>query len=446
MTSPSFHERVLEHLAAAVLVLDSSGNLAYANAATFELTGWTPEESIGTTILNYLHPDDLPWVTEAFGSLISTPTRAASSGASARTGVRFRILDREGGEIPVESMGGGGVDDEAIGGPVFVLRPARDDSLLDTVLGGIATGAALDTLITDILSIVTNPPIRIDAAIHEQRADGTSRVVASTHGSLDAVPMDTTSPLPWTGLATEPGYLPVADLPPAVGRGMVAAGFTDCFHARAHAPDMSRTLRIVACTYEPHRVRAGIVQRIERARELMSMVLSKQHNDRMLADEAARDALTGLPNRAGLVGSFDRIRQAGGAHAVMFVDLDGFKEVNDQRGHAVGDQVLATVADRLRRAVRFDDVVARLGGDEFALLLNEPSGTIDDTVVRRLADRVVEMLSEPVTVGESKVAIGASVGIARVASDEDLDQALWRADSAMYHAKRTGGRRHVTSD
>jgi diguanylate cyclase (GGDEF)-like protein len=119
---------------------------------------------------------------------------------------------------------------------------------------------------------------------------------------------------------------------------------------------------------------------------------------------------------------------------VLFVDLDGFKAVNDTLGHAAGDQLLVAVAGRLSAGVRTGDCVARLGGDEFAVLL----GTADDARVRWVADRLLQRLREPVGLDGSSVTVTASVGGTLAVAGDTPESLLHRADTAMYAAKRDG--------
>jgi diguanylate cyclase (GGDEF)-like protein len=125
---------------------------------------------------------------------------------------------------------------------------------------------------------------------------------------------------------------------------------------------------------------------------------------------------------------------------VLFVDLDGFKAVNDTLGHAAGDQLLVAVAGRLSAGVRTGDCVARLGGDEFAVLL----GTADDARVRRVADRLLQRLRQPVGLAGHAVTVTvtvtvtASIGGTLAVAGDTPESLLHRADTAMYAAKRDG--------
>jgi diguanylate cyclase (GGDEF)-like protein/PAS domain S-box-containing protein len=158
-----------------------------------------------------------------------------------------------------------------------------------------------------------------------------------------------------------------------------------------------------------------------------------------LAHQAVHDALTGLPNRV-LVGQ--RLEQAlarsvrmGSEVAVLFVDLDRFKLINDSRGHAAGDELLVTVAERLRGVVRTDDVVARFGGDEFVVVCEDQRAAFEASLV---AERIMEVLKEPVLVDGQEIFLSASVGIAVTDGTGSPDSLLRDADAAMYRAKEKG--------
>ncbi len=166
------------------------------------------------------------------------------------------------------------------------------------------------------------------------------------------------------------------------------------------------------------------------------------------------DVLTELPNRSRfhekLAETLETARRNGKAFAIMFLDLDQFKRINDTLGHAVGDDLLRIIAQRLTRGLRLDDIaglpqgrterdVCRQGGDEFIVLLN---GVATEQDAARAANRLLETLAQPIVLGEQEIFISASIGVVLYPRDgEDLDTLLKNADVAMYHAKSEGRNR-----
>jgi diguanylate cyclase (GGDEF)-like protein/PAS domain S-box-containing protein len=160
---------------------------------------------------------------------------------------------------------------------------------------------------------------------------------------------------------------------------------------------------------------------------------------------ANHDSLTGLLNRAAFQGRLEQsllqARRSAGAVALLFIDLDGFKRVNDAEGHRAGDEVLRIVAQRIASTVRVGDTLARLGGDEFLVMLDqEVTRDVTDTI----GHRIIEALHLPMAVDGRDLSIGASIGVAMYPPMEgDIDALMNRADQAMYAAKRAGkGRLH----
>ena len=167
-------------------------------------------------------------------------------------------------------------------------------------------------------------------------------------------------------------------------------------------------------------------------------VTAQREAEAQLAHQATHDPLTGIPNRVLLR---DRIAQTlgrqargGGSLAVLFVDLDRFKDINDHLGHQVGDVVLVEVARRMLNIVRPTDTVARIGGDEFVIAADG----LDEGAALELAERVMLHVADPLAVSDGKVTITASIGISVVRGPSTVDEAIHQADAAMYRAKRRG--------
>jgi len=185
--------------------------------------------------------------------------------------------------------------------------------------------------------------------------------------------------------------------------------------------------------------------------ELESWQTHLQSENETLAHQASHDSLTGLPNRAFFEGRL--MRSLRNAHktnervAVLFLDSDRFKAINDNFGHAAGDAVLMAVASRVRAQLREEDLVARLGGDEFAVLLT-PLHKVEDA--QRIADKIIASMKLPIAIpGDASVSTSLSIGIAVYPDHGATPGALLNAaDAAMYHAKGTsrGGQHTAGSE
>ena len=180
--------------------------------------------------------------------------------------------------------------------------------------------------------------------------------------------------------------------------------------------------------------------RIHNMLEVRLLYKQLEDSNRAMESLALHDPLTGLPNRRLLL---DRLSLAiahahrnKGTMAVMYLDLDGFKQINDTLGHHVGDQLLQVVAQRLTTCVREDDTVARLGGDEFTVILESLANTGD---VPHVAQKIIDSLSRPMLLDGHEITVTVSVGISLYPADsEQSDDLIKYADTAMYLAKKVG--------
>ncbi|WP_203784662.1 GGDEF domain-containing protein [Paractinoplanes rishiriensis] len=180
-------------------------------------------------------------------------------------------------------------------------------------------------------------------------------------------------------------------------------------------------------------------------RDLRVAVRDLRRREAELERLASHDPLTGLPNRSLFRSRTEQAALQSPAPtlpAVMYIDLDGFKKVNDTLGHAAGDALLVAVADRLRTCVRATDTIARLGGDEFAILVSDPAAA---EALTAQAGRIVSAIGQPYDIAGEQVTVGASVGLAcsEPGAQTGVDDLLHRADQAMYAAKNAGKNRYV---
>jgi diguanylate cyclase (GGDEF)-like protein len=182
------------------------------------------------------------------------------------------------------------------------------------------------------------------------------------------------------------------------------------------------------------------VSALETVRYLYRAILAQLSTKRELAAFARVDPLTGLANRLAMrekLASEEDCGEKAQSFALLLIDLDGFKGVNDQHGHPAGDRLLREVARRLTEAVRDEDLAVRLGGDEFCVIQTGLAKAVDAEAMGR---RLIEVLSEPMMDKGALLQIGSSIGIAlEDGSVGDIDILIERADSALYQAKRNGG-------
>lgn len=177
---------------------------------------------------------------------------------------------------------------------------------------------------------------------------------------------------------------------------------------------------------------------------LFSDITEKKHSEQVIWHQANYDPLTGLPNRRMLLDQLyheiQRARRRSSKLALLFLDLDFFKEVNDTLGHDMGDQLLIQTAARLRECVRESDFVARLGGDEFTIILTD---AISSQGIERVAGQILARIAEPYQLGDETAYISVSIGITLYPDDGEVEDVLLKhADQAMYAAKEHGRNRY----
>lgn len=205
---------------------------------------------------------------------------------------------------------------------------------------------------------------------------------------------------------------------------------------RAGCEVLDRCLQVLQVSFDVSIVR--MARRFEATRRGLEEQLTEQQA--RLEHQALHDPLTGLANRLLLLDRIEHAvesatRRPTGA-AVLFMDLDYFKSVNDLSGHSAGDRLLFEVARRLQRAVRPTDTIARLGGDEFVVLCEDLEDPVNEAVA--VAQRIAGRFAEPFTVGGREISVAASFGVAPVDTGDTGETLLARADHAMYRAKQLG--------
>ena len=186
-------------------------------------------------------------------------------------------------------------------------------------------------------------------------------------------------------------------------------------------------------------VNTALKNELKQRQVLVQKLVDAEEKERLASHAAFHDPLTDLPNRAlfneRLEHGLEQAKRHDWQLAVMFMDLDGFKGINDTYGHDVGDLLLQTLSQRLKASTRADDTVCRIGGDEFLYLLTEVRSERDTTL---LAEKLLKLIQAPCHIDGRDLVIKSSIGIAIFPKDGGTPESLVkRADKAMYHAKKT---------
>ncbi len=203
---------------------------------------------------------------------------------------------------------------------------------------------------------------------------------------------------------------------------------------------------LIAAGAQDHLIRPELTA--SRLRRVVTYAIERKRLQGRLAHQALHDPLTGLPNRALFLDrlgmALDRAQRNRTTVAVLFLDVDNFKLVNDSLGHAAGDRLLIGLADRLRGVLRPMDTVARFGGDEFMLLFEDLAGEREAAMI---AERVSYAAASPITLEDDEAKVTVSIGVAVVADPSiPAEHLLREADAAMYRAKELGRSRYAVSD
>jgi len=278
--------------------------------------------------------------------------------------------------------------------------------------------------------------------VYDTRDTTRARLVSSVGLAQDFAPEGLTVPLAEAGatgaamltddVVVRCGYQDTSDLIAELTGGALCASMAAPVHDSGTV-----TGSLLVGSYRPDRVYGpSDIQTLRAFADQVSLALTDANTvDRMY--QAFRDSLTGLASRGLFLDLLRERLEAGSAPvALLFLDLDRFKDVNDTLGHAAGDALLVTTANRLTSQLRETDIVARFGGDEFVVML---SGVSNATEASAVAQRILGVLGEPMLIGGRKLRIGASIGIALHTPDvPDPADLIRRADIAMYQVKRNG--------
>lgn len=331
--------------------------------------------------------------------------------------------------------------DPVLGGLLCVFVLESVELHFDGVLTRIARGEGPESTLPALCSSLRYRPVQADCLVIEQPRSGQLPRLVHCSADVSALP-GAALPGPWdtvlsTGLPIECDT--IVGLPRPTQAAAESGGYRAVWCYPVHD---AFEQRLAGCLVA-WRKRVGVPSpnqavHLERATTIASLAFGRAIAERHLRHAAYHDPLTGLANRRRLDSVIEEASRGDehGLLSLLYVDLDGFKEVNDRHGHVVGDTVLAAVGRRIAGAVRPADVAVRLGGDEFAVLCQRVDGPEEAATI---AQRVIDAVSEPIQAGRVVTQVGASVGIAcSLPAQATLDVLLEVADRALYVAKASG--------
>ena len=395
----AYFRSLVENARDVIHVINPDRTTRYITPSVTRLLGWLPEELVGRSVMEFLHPDDVERVL--------VQLRATRGNPGAGLPLEVRVRHRDGSWRIFEGVGRNLIDDPTVRGVVVNSRDATE----------------------------------------RRRRDEQIRRLA-------AIPQESPNPILECDLGGNPMYLnPAAErlldelrleAPLALLPADHARTVAGCVSSGTGARGVETVMggRVFTWTYHPHPALGAVHVFGEEVTE------RKRVEDRLL-HHALHDPLTGLPNRhlfmERLGSALLRFhRREGGLFAVLFLDLDRFKVVNDSLGHHVGDELLQVIGERLQASLRATDTVARFGGDEFAVLLEELEDAAEAT---RIAERLGQTVAAPVNLSGYEVFTTASIGIALCSGGVERPEYLLRnADVAMYRAKGLGASRAEVFD
>ncbi len=451
--SEELHRALLLHMSDLVLLVDQDLTLKYASPSSSRILGHDEGSQQGRSVLELVHPEERDRARVALEAILERPGDTAK--------VRLRVLRANGDAVHFEARANNLLHEPSIGGVVITARDVtetveaeRAQANLARVLELIANEAPVDDVLTEVANWV-----------ERELPDTRCTILLTEAGVPHRVLRDAASPTMPDAYRAGVDGMSIGELasPCAVAVGestpvLVADIFADqrwnqmyplaevcdvrsCWSYPISSPASGATLGSFALYRNvPGLPGAGVEAVVERASHLVGITVDRHRLLGRLAHQAQHDALTLLPNRLHLLLSLtealDRCAHGGPTPAVLFFDLDRLKVINDSLGHDVGDELLVSIARRLRAAIGQEDLLARFGGDEFVVLSTRLG---DEAAMAHLAQTLLRVIAEPVELEGRIIAPAASIGLVAASAGQTATAVLRDADIAMYRAKQRGG-------
>jgi len=401
---------LVQHASDIILVVASDGTLSYASPAFESVLGYSSLESVGMLINNIMDEQDIARLGQ-----IDEATRPGHEAARSETRLRHHDGSWRWFEFTFTNL----FDDPSVEGWVANLRDISERKQSEAAL----------RQAQEVFRHAFD-----EAGIGMTLVDPSGNIIRANEAMRQMLGYDDAELLVGKYFAdiTHPDDRRVTE---SYVRA-IARNVSDGFRIEQRLVRADGETVWVALTVSTVKDEAG--QPMFSIGQIEDITERKAFSDRLKYD-AAHDAMTGLLNRTSFTErvsvAVDAESSTGRLAAVLFIDLDHFKIINDSLGHAAGDDLLVTVAQRLRLALRPGDLLARFGGDEFVVLC---TNVIGQRAVAEIAQRLIDAIAEPILVGSDEVFVTASLGIAVANSDDTAETLLRHADAAMYQAKHDG--------
>jgi diguanylate cyclase (GGDEF)-like protein/PAS domain S-box-containing protein len=417
--SEAHYRLIADHASDVVLTMDEHLHMLWVSPSVTHLLGWEPAELVGTDVRRLVHPDDLPEAMRRGDRMLDPAHQPTTSDVFL---VRVRAVDgryRWMSSQPhlVRDEGDKSVTIVSNWSDVHDLVTVREEALLDRT----RLRTTLDSLI--------DPHVMLEP-VHDDGGSITDFVVIEAN----VVALEDTKTSSEEGLGARVSEL----LSPDDAERIVGM--------LRHVYETGQSLVIddqpfgsLGDEMREHRYDVRSVKVGQQVTITWRDVTERHRFEERLSELALHDPLTGLANRAALLDELRRAlvagRRSASTTAVLMMDLDHFKFVNDTHGHGVGDELLFVAADRLRSVVRAGDLVARPGGDEFMVVMRDLT---DPDEAFRVSARIVEEFRTPIRVDGHDLLTTASLGVAISTVDSTADELMREADVALYRAKENG--------
>ncbi len=448
----ALHETIVRHVTDIITVVSPDGIVTFVNQAGREVAeAAEARRAEGSESVSWVHPDDQELTLERRRHLLGGPGRTTTTVLRVRTPDGWRHVETHGVNL---------VDDPRVGGLLYITRDVEDRARAETLL---VRALAAQNVVAD-LGLKALRSSDVDSVVRDGLT-GAAAVLGTTwvtlllladRGALRVRLQVGPDPLPpgrtWTAGEDTQAAVTLASRHATVSDDLdaeerfVASPELAAQGVRAQvAVPLEGAVGplgvLLAGSTEPRSFGPSDVQFLQGVANVLAGALEREQRERSALVRALHDPLTGLPTRPlftdRLEHALNRAQRLGTPLAVLLVDLDGFKRVNDEWGHGAGDRVLRAMGPRLAACARASDTVARYGGDEFVVLCEDE---VTHVGVARVAASIRRACTQPVELADgTSVVVSASIGIAwSVEEGVDADALLAAADAAMYRDKRHG--------